>query len=67
MINQSWAAKMAQQAKVPAAKLDKDTHGRCSHFHKSTGVHIHAHKVNMILKNPKIKVSNKLAIYFILR
>lgn len=60
MINQSWAAKMAQQAKVPVAKLDKDTHGRCPHFHKSTGVHIHAHKV-------KIKVSNKLAIYLILR
>lgn len=28
MINQSWAAKMAQQAKVPAAKLDKNPHER---------------------------------------
>lgn len=57
MINQSWAAKMAQQAKVPAAKLGKDPHGRegtliFTRAHVSV---IHAHKVNNMIFKKNLK------------
>lgn len=46
MINRSWAAKMAQQAKVPAAKLGKDPHGREGTL---TFTRAQAHKVNNMI------------------